>query len=198
MSEGHAILNRSNECSIPVLWRCPREAGIPGVFGTGAVEVIDVVANRKGPSYSGPDRAVFTCDLAVTGVTAGARRLLARADSLLSESISAGSAQDLFLGAYLAALRGAGAVLADVEGTAGGRSRRTRNAWVRLAESAPELASWSDFFAQYSATRAAVEAGASRSLSAAEADRFFTEVGRFLHEVESYLVGHGQLDQHAS
>ncbi|NLG54185.1 MAG: hypothetical protein GX542_00790 [Rhodococcus sp.] len=126
------------------------------------------------------------------------QQLLARADALLSEAIAASSPQDLFLGAYVAALRGAGAMLAVSEGSRGARGRHTRNAWLRLAESAPELAPWAEYFSAYSATRAAVEAGAARSMSSEEADRFFGEVGRFLHDVEGRLGAAIQLDQRAS
>ncbi|SDH52074.1 hypothetical protein SAMN05444695_102185 [Rhodococcus triatomae] len=153
-----------------------------------------------------PTRATSTRATPTRGVAPGAnaptpraaRELLARADLLLSESIGAHSPQDQFLGAYLAALRGAGAVLAAVEGPGGMRGSRTRNAWLRLAGAAPEFTAWADHFAGYSATRSAVEAGGARSLSGEEADRFFVDVGRFLHEVESFLVGSAQPDLRAS
>nr|WP_070380777.1 SAV_6107 family HEPN domain-containing protein [Rhodococcus sp. WMMA185] len=120
-----------------------------------------------------------------------AAALLGRADALLSQSVGAGAPADRFHSAYLAALRGAGAALAAAEvASSGARRTRTRNAWVLMADAAPDLADWADYFAGHSATRAAIEAGTSRILTDREADEFFVEVGRFLHAVED-RIGHG-------
>ncbi|WP_072688655.1 SAV_6107 family HEPN domain-containing protein [Rhodococcus marinonascens] len=125
--------------------------------------------------------------------------LLDRADALLSQSVGAGAPADRFHSAYLAALRGAGAVLATAERTSSGNRRtRTRNAWVLLAHAAPDLASWADYFASHSATRAAIEAGMSRILTDWEADEFFVEVGRFLQAVEDRIGHDAGLDLRAS
>lgn len=110
--------------------------------------------------------------------------LLDRADALLSQSVGAGSPADRFHSAYLAALRGAGAVLAEAPG---GRRTRTRNAWILMADAAPDFAAWADYFAGHSATRAAIEAGMSRPLTDREADEFFLEVGRFLQAVDDHI-----------
>jgi hypothetical protein len=98
--------------------------------------------------------------------------------------------RERFLAAYLAALRGAGAVLAATPGATAHRGTRdrTRNAWVMMARSAPEFVMWADYFAQFSDTRAALEAGISRRVTDREADDFYTRVGAFLHDVED-LVG---------
>ncbi|GAA4480325.1 hypothetical protein GCM10023094_26660 [Rhodococcus olei] len=109
--------------------------------------------------------------------------LLDRADALLAEAVGARDPSDRFRAAYLAALRGAGAALR-------GRTPRSgsRSAWALLSRAAPELAGWPEFFAEHSETRAAIEAGISRTITWAEADRFHAEVSRFLTVVEGYLA----------
>jgi hypothetical protein len=108
--------------------------------------------------------------------------LLDRADALLAEAAGARDPADRFRAAYLAALRGAGAALA-------GRTARTgsRSAWTLLARVEPELAGWAEFFASHSETRAAIEAGISRTITLGEANRFHSEVSRFLTVVEDRL-----------
>ncbi|MGZ9885179.1 SAV_6107 family HEPN domain-containing protein [Rhodococcus ruber] len=121
-----------------------------------------------------------------------AATLLDRADELLSAAAGTPEPSERFHLAYLAALRGAGAVLAGAELRAvhrPARRPRTRNAWVLMARAEPGFAVWADFFADRSDTRAAIEAGVTRSVPADEASRFYDEVGRFLHEVEDYLTG---------
>ncbi|MFD4183789.1 SAV_6107 family HEPN domain-containing protein [Rhodococcus sp. NPDC058514] len=118
-----------------------------------------------------------------------ARSLLDRADALLAEAAGARDPSDRFRSAYLAALRGAGAAL----GVERRPRTRSRNAWVLLARAEPSLEDWSDFFAGYSATRAAIEAGISRTVTVREADDFFFEVSRFLTAVEGLLGGDRQL-----
>lgn len=108
---------------------------------------------------------------------------LDRADALLAESAGASDPADRFRAAYLAALRGAGAAVA-------GRTPRSgsRSAWVLLRRVEPELAGWADFFAAHSDTRAAIEAGVSRTITMADANRFHAEVSRFLTVVEERLA----------
>lgn len=108
--------------------------------------------------------------------------LLDRADALLAEAAGARDPSDRFRAAYLAALRGAGAALA-------GRTPRTgsRSAWTLLSRVEPELAGWAEYFAEHSETRAAIEAGVSRTITMAEANRFHGEVSRFLTVVEERL-----------
>lgn len=109
--------------------------------------------------------------------------LLDRADALLAEAAGARDPAERFRAAYLAALRGAGAALA-------GRTPRirSRSAWVLLGRVEPDLAEWADFFAAHSGTRAAIEAGVSRTITAAEANRFHSEVSHFLTVVEERLA----------
>ncbi|NLU82910.1 SAV_6107 family HEPN domain-containing protein [Rhodococcus sp. HNM0569] len=105
--------------------------------------------------------------------------LLSRADALLARSAAAESASDIFLEAYLAALRGAGAVGALASAT---RSR-SRNAWVLLASADPAFTAWAEYFAGHSSTRAALESGAARTVTYAHADEFHGQVARFLGAV---------------
>lgn len=123
--------------------------------------------------------------------------LLARADQLLMAAAGETDAAARFVAAYIAALRGAAAVLAATEHTVEVR-QRSRNAWVLLARAAPEFVMWSGYFAGYSGTRAAIEAGISHQVSEQEADDFYARVGAFLHDVEDLLGDAARLrPQHA-
>lgn len=121
-----------------------------------------------------------------------ARVLLGRADALLSESVGETDAGDRFLGSYAAALKGAAAVLASVPNSIGARPR-SRSAWVLMAKAAPDLAVWADYFASFSATRAAVEAGASSTVSDRDAEDFYRHASRFLNSVDDRLGGQSRL-----
>ncbi|MDH6279652.1 hypothetical protein M2280_000861 [Prescottella agglutinans] len=128
-------------------------------------------------------------------VSVQATTLLHRADRLLSEAAGAGESAERFRCAYLAALRGAAAVLAATEGKArasASRRPRSRSAWVLMARAAPEFAAWADYFAEHSALRASIEAGVTRAIADADADRFYGEVGRFLTAVEDFLPAVGR------
>ena len=162
---------------------------------TGVLEVFEVLTNPvTGPTSGNSHRKGDVRN-------PGARRssaLLDRADALLAQSVGAGGPADRFHSAYLAALRGAGAVLAAEGPAAGSKRTRTRNAWVLMAGAAPEFANWADYFAGHSPTRAAIEAGMSRTLTDLEADEFFVEVGRFLQAVEDHIGRGAGLDLRAS
>ena len=67
------------------------------------------------------------------------------------------------------------------------RRARQRNAWVLLAEVAPELAEWASFFAAGAAKRAAAESGSRRAVSEREADDLVRDADRFLALVETSL-----------
>ena len=95
--------------------------------------------------------------------------LLQRADRLLMDAAGEDDPGERFLAAYLAALRGAAAVLAATESTRPARER-SRNAWVLMSRAAPEFVMWSDYFADHSATRAALEAGITREVTDAQAE----------------------------
>jgi hypothetical protein len=113
--------------------------------------------------------------------------LLDRADRLLIEAMGEPDPRERFRAGYLAALRGAGAVLALTSASAPTRAK-SRSAWVLMARAAPEFVMWSDYFAGFSTTRAALEAGIHREVAPAEADEFCARVAAFLHDVED-LIG---------
>ncbi|MGF7123866.1 SAV_6107 family HEPN domain-containing protein [Rhodococcus sp. BE178] len=183
-----------------------RGVGAVGAVGAAdAEEVVEREAVPKRRSMSGRSRIATTgCGSsgrpAVSGSPVGpagpvsapmsAVALLRRADGLLSEAAGAVQAAERFRCAYLGALRGAAAVLAGVEGAANsGRARRprSRSAWVLMARAAPDFVEWADYFAQHSALRASIEAGVTRTVTDADADAFYFEVGRFLTAVEDRL-----------
>lgn len=144
------------------------------------------VASR-GPRRTSPTLGPSACIDHAT--SARAATLLRKADDLLSGAAGAGDPGERFRLAYLAALRGAGAVVAAVELRSGIRPRRpaTRNAWALMARADESFAVWADYFADRSATRTAVEAGVAQAVGADESGAFYDEVGHFLHDVEGYL-----------
>ncbi|GAB4587517.1 hypothetical protein Ntsu_53490 [Nocardia sp. IFM 10818] len=97
-----------------------------------------------------------------------------------------------FRTAYLAALRGAGAVLA-LTGADRAPRARSRNAWVLMQHAAPEFVMWADYFSAQSETRAALEAGLPRPVDDQRADEFSSRVGAFLHDVEDLLASAARL-----
>ena len=113
---------------------------------------------------------------------------LARAAESLSEAVSATEATTRYACAHVAALRAAAALLSARARPATGRSRRPqRNAWVLLADVAPEFAEWATFFAGGAAKRAAAEAGSPRAVTEREADDLVRDADRFLAVVERSL-----------
>lgn len=85
-----------------------------------------------------------------------------------------------FSTAYLAALRAAAAVVAD---RAHPRSvpNRPSSIWVLLADLAPELGEWAQFFAAGAGKRAAADAGLDQVVSRREADDLIRDAAQFLH-----------------
>lgn len=120
---------------------------------------------------------------------ATAHSYLERAAESLSEAIAAPEVPTRYACAHVAALRAAAALLAARARPepAGGRRSRQKNAWVLLAEVAPELTEWARFFAGGAAKRAAAEAGSTRAVTEREADDLVREADRFLAVVERSL-----------
>lgn len=114
---------------------------------------------------------------------------LARAAESLAEAVSASDVPSRYACAHVAALRAAAALLAArARPTASsGARRRQKNAWVLLAEVAPELAEWATFFAAGAGKRAAAEAGSTRAVTEREADDLVRDADRFLALVEQAL-----------
>ena len=123
---------------------------------------------------------------------------LLRAAESLSEAIAAGDVATRYACAHVAALRAAAALLAARARPTPTRRRPQKNAWVLLAEVAPELGEWATFFAGGAAKRAAAEAGSTRAVSEREADDLVRDADRFLGVVESALglVPHAPLREH--
>ena len=116
---------------------------------------------------------------------------LHRARTALIEAELAGHPSERYLAAHLAALRVAAVVLAR-RARPGRSSSRPRNAWLVLAEVAPELAEWAAFFAATEGKREAVRAGATAIINAREADDLVRDAQNFLGLVERAL---GQRDR---
>jgi hypothetical protein len=112
---------------------------------------------------------------------------LCRAADSLSDAITAPDVPTRYACAHVAALRAAAALLAARARPAAPRRRQQRNAWVLLAEVAPELEEWARFFAAGAAKRAAAEAGSTRAVTEREADDLVRDADRFLGVVESSL-----------
>jgi hypothetical protein len=125
---------------------------------------------------------------------------LARAAESLSEAITATDVPTRYACAHVAALRAAAALLAARAHPAPTRGRRQKNAWVLLAEVAPELAEWATFFAAGAGKRAAAEAGSTRAVTEREADDLLRDADRFLGVVEQSLglAPQGHLPPHAA
>jgi hypothetical protein len=112
---------------------------------------------------------------------------LARAAESLSEAMAAVDVPTRYACAHVAALRAAAALLAARARPTPARRRPQKNAWVLLAEVAPELAEWATFFAAGAAKRAAAEAGSPRAVTEREADDLVRDADRFLAVVEQAL-----------
>lgn len=117
---------------------------------------------------------------------------LTRAAASLQEAITTTDVGMRYATAHVAALRATAALLAArARPTAatgrGGRSRAQRNAWVLLADVAPEFAEWADFFSAGATKRAAAEAGSRRAVTEREADDLVRDADRFLGLVEESL-----------
>ncbi len=115
---------------------------------------------------------------------------LERAASSLREAITTSEVTLRYAHAHVAALRATAALLAArAQPTVGSRRGRAaqKNAWVLLAEVAPEFSEWAAFFSAGAAKRAAAEAGSRRSVSEREADDLVRDADRFLGLVEEAL-----------
>ena len=113
---------------------------------------------------------------------------LARSASSLQEAMTTTEVPLRYALAHVAALRATAALLAARATPAHpARKSRQKNAWVLLAEIAPELSEWAAFFAAGAAKRAAAEAGSRRAVTEREADDLVRDADRFLGLVEESL-----------
>jgi hypothetical protein len=114
--------------------------------------------------------------------------LLAQARRGLAEAERETAPAERFIGAYLAALRGAAAVLAARGRPHRGRARPA-STWVLLDSVAPELREWSAFFAGNSAARAAAQAGITGKVTAESAAELVRAAAPFLELVRRLVHG---------
>ncbi len=113
---------------------------------------------------------------------------LARASEALVEAEESHDHLIRFASAHVAALRAAAAVLAARAKPSPAKRRRVqRNAWVLLAEVAPEFGEWAAFFAANASKRAAAEAGITRAVTEREADDLLRDATTFVELVEHSL-----------
>ena len=110
---------------------------------------------------------------------------LERAAESLREAITSTSVPERYAYAHVSALRATAALLAArAQPTP---RRRQKNAWVLLAEVAPELSEWAAFFAAGAGKRAAAESGSRRAVTEREADDLVRDADHFLALVEAGL-----------
>jgi hypothetical protein len=116
---------------------------------------------------------------------------LERAAHSLREAITSSEVTLRYAHAHVAALRATAALLAARANPTASHPKRGRaqqkNAWVLLAEVAPEFSEWAAFFAAGAAKRAAAEAGSTRAVTEREADDLVRDADRFLGLVEQSL-----------
>jgi hypothetical protein len=121
-------------------------------------------------------------------VPGAALSLLRTARQGLAEAEAETDAGTRYIGAHLAALRAAAAIVsARGEPGTGGRRRRPRSVWELLPQVEPALAEWAAFFAASAAKRAAAEAGLPRAATAREADDLLCDASTFLMVAERAL-----------
>ncbi len=113
---------------------------------------------------------------------------LERAAFSLREATTTSDVPLRYACAHVAALRATAALLAArATPSIGPRRGRQKNAWVLLAEVAPELSEWAAFFSAGAAKRAAAESGSRRAVTEREADDLVRDADRFLGLVEESL-----------
>jgi hypothetical protein len=112
---------------------------------------------------------------------------LERAAASLQEAVTSSEVTMRYACAHVAALRATAALLAARAHPATTGRRAQKNAWVLLAEVAPEFAEWAAFFAAGASKRAAAEAGSRRAVTEREADDLVRDADHFLGLVEESL-----------
>ncbi|WP_426595343.1 SAV_6107 family HEPN domain-containing protein [Cellulomonas sp. McL0617] len=116
-----------------------------------------------------------------------ASELLHRADDELCAARLSSEAWELFSHAHLAALRAGAAVVAAR--TVGPGRRQLRTVWELLDAVAPEMASWSTYFADAAALRSAVDAGRFEELAPGRAEQALFWAEDFVDAARSAVRG---------
>ncbi len=121
-------------------------------------------------------------------LTAATHSYLERAAESLREAITSTSVPERYALAHVSALRATAALLAArAQPVMPTRRRPQKNAWVLLAEVAPEFSEWAGFFAAGATKRAAAEAGSRRAVTERETDDLVRDADHFLALVETSL-----------
>lgn len=141
---------------------------------------------KVGAAPTVPAPAPSRADASAPPVPPAALELLARSDAELVAAQLAGTPEEQFLHAHLAALR-AGAALLQVTGRPGGRTR-PRTVWDMVAAVAPDLAPWTAFFAAGATLRSAVEAGRDGLVDLARAERTLAAAEDFQDSVRAFVA----------
>jgi len=113
--------------------------------------------------------------------------LLSLARSGLSEAARTTAPGERYALSHLAALRAAATVLA-CRTQPPARKAKPRPVWVLLAQVAPEMREWAEFFAAGAAKRAAAESGMTGIVSPREADDLLRDAQSFVAVVETTLA----------
>lgn len=147
-----------------------------------------------GPVSTGPGAPLSSGALPMPSRVPGAAlSLLRTARQGLAEAEAETDAGTRYIGAHLAALRAAAAIVAARgEPGTGARRRRPRSVWELLPQVEPALAEWAAFFAASAAKRAAAEAGLPRAATAREADDLLRDASTFLMVAERALGLEGE------
>ena len=176
----------------------PPSAGPLSTGSMNAVSMNTVSTNTGqaslGPVSAGPGAAVPAGALPMPSRVPGAAlSLLRTARQGLAEAEAETDAGTRYIGAHLAALRAAAAIVAARgEPGTGARRRRPRSVWELLPQVEPALAEWAAFFAASAAKRAAAEAGLPRAATAREADDLLRDASTFLMVAERALGLEGE------
>jgi len=113
------------------------------------------------------------------GALSASEDLLIAARRSLTHAALAGTPQDRYAAAHLAALRAAAAVLAQ---RARASTSRARSVWVVLPRVAAEFTEWAEFFAAGATKRSAAAAGIA-CVSTREADDLLRDAEEFFAKV---------------
>jgi hypothetical protein len=153
---------------------------------SGAASVNTVSANTV--SANTVPASTVSANTVPSRVPGAALSLLRNARHGLAEAEAETDPATRYIGAHLAALRAAAAIVAARgEPGTGGRRRRPRSVWELLPQVEPTLAEWAAFFAAGAAKRAAAEAGLPRAATAPEADDLLRDASTFLSVAERAL-----------
>jgi SAV_6107-like HEPN len=171
----------------------PPNAGPPGP-GPLSAGSMNAGPNGLGPAGTGPASTGPAGALPMPrSVPGAALSLLRTARQGLAEAEAEADAGTRYIGAHLAALRAAAAIVAARgEPGTGGRRRRPRSVWELLPQVEPALAEWAAFFAAGAAKRAAAEAGLPRAATAREAEDLLRDASTFLMVAERALGLEGE------